>query len=271
MSTRKEKQLILGCDIGNGYGYVSILLNSEKDPLPLIPTVYGIANFGMPTTAYITPPKGEPIEVFQNGKSAEEKYVRKPKQLVSAVKTRLKEGEIGIPDVDKTIKVNQIYSAIARDLIVLAQEELVNKGMEPIYDIVFTFPAAFADDVSLLDEMQQSIENIVINGKNIRVRGRIPEPAAVAIDYLHYNFTVLVYDLGHGTFDTAVVTAQSKGIPYKLHSKAGLPEVGGKDFDEVLYNEICLQLKNQYGYVPQNERKSKEIRVEAIKAKIALS
>lgn len=81
----------------------------------------------------------------------------------------------------------------------------------------------------------------------------------------------MVYDLGHGTFDTAVVTAQSKGTPYVLHSKAGLPEIGGKDFDEVLYQELINALDEQYGYVPKNERQREAVREEAVKAKIALS
>ena len=53
-------------------------------------------------------------------------------------------------------------------------------------DIVFTFPAAFADNVSFLEMMQKNIEKIKINGNKINVLGRLPEPAAVAIDYLHY-------------------------------------------------------------------------------------
>jgi molecular chaperone DnaK (HSP70) len=96
--------------------------------------------------------------------------------------------------------------------------------------------------------MQSAIEQIEIDGQKIHVAGRLPEPAAVAIDYLHYiqhivpeeqrikadQFTVLVNDLGYGTFDTAVVTASSKDQPYVLHAKDGLPEVGGKNFDEVI-------------------------------------
>ena len=107
----------------------------------------------------------------------------------------------------------------------------------------------------------------------------------MAIDYLHYmqhiapedirlkeeQFTVLVYDLGHGTFDTAVVTAQSKGSPYQLHAKNGLPEVGGKDFDRLLYEEFCRQLLEQYEYAPKNERDRQKILQAAIQAKFELT
>ena len=85
------------------------------------------------------------------------------------------------------------------------------------------------------------------------------------------QFTVLVYDLGHGTFDTAVVTAQSKGSPYQLHAKDGLPMVGGKDFDQVLYQEFCRQLREQYDYAPKNERERQKILQAAVQAKFELT
>lgn len=205
--------------------------------------------------------------------------------MVCAIKTRFKEKTINIPNIDKPVETEEIYSAITRDLIYLAEEELKNKNIKPVNDIVFTFPAAFADNVSFLEMMQKNIEKIKINGNKINVLGRLPEPAAVAIDYLHYmqhiapkdirikdkKFTVLVYDLGHGTFDTAVVTAQSEGTPYVLHSKAGLPEIGGKNFDEILYQELVNVLEEQYDYVPKNERMREIVREEAIKKKIELT
>lgn len=281
----EDKKYVLGCDIGNGYGYVSLLMNENEDPVSLFPSKYGLTGIGMPTAAYVTPPEGQEIVVFKNGKTAESIYKSKPTQMVCAIKTRFKEKTINIPNIDKPVETGEIYSAITRDLIYLAEEELKNKNIKPVYDIVFTFPAAFADNVSFLEMMQKNIEKIKINGNKINVLGRLPEPAAVAIDYLHYmqhiapkdiritdkKFTVLVYDLGHGTFDTAVVTAQSEGTPYVLHSKAGLAEIGGKNFDEILYQEFIDVLEEQYDYVPKNERMREFVREEAIKAKIELS
>lgn len=280
-----EKKYVLGCDIGNGYGYVSLLMNEDEDPISLFPHKYGLDGIGMPTAAYVAPPEGKEIIVFKDGKTAEAIYKSNPAQMVRAIKTRFKENTIKIPNVEQPVETGEIYSAITRDLIYLAEEQLKNKNIKPVYDVVFTFPAAFADNVALLEMMQKNIEKIKINGNKINVLGRLPEPAAVAIDYLHYmqhvapkeiritekKFTVLVYDLGHGTFDTAVVTAQDEGTPYVLHSKAGLPEIGGKNFDEVLYQELINVLEEQYGYSPKNERQREIVREEAVKVKIGLS
>lgn len=279
----ENKNRVLGLDIGNGYGYVSLLENPKNDPIPLLPA--SLSTQGMPTTAYVKPPNGEQIDVFSDGRAAEQKYARTPQQLVYAAKTRLPELTLKIPGIERPVQAGHIYAAVAHDLLVLAEKELANKGIPPVYDVVFTFPAAFADNVPVLEIMQENLGKVEINGKPIQVLSRLPEPAAVAIDYLHYmqhiapeqirikknEFTVLVYDLGHGTFDTAIVTAQSEGTPYKMHAKDGLEEVGGKDFDNVLYQELLSVLQKQYGFEPQNEIQRAEIMREAVKAKIALT
>ncbi len=283
MSTAKRKE-VFGCDIGNGFGYISVLGDVNKDPSPMFPSKYKLTAVGMPTSAYIAPPDGAKIEVF-DGRAACDKHKKESDKFIHAVKTRLKQGSIPVPGITKAISVDKIYAAIARDLIRLGNEERKNRGENPIYDIVFTFPASFTKDLNLLNRMQESIENVQINGRNIRVVGRLPEPAAVAIDYLYYmqniapadirlsgdSYTALVYDLGHGTFDVAVVTARSKGEPYQLHINDGLPDVGGKNFDEILYDEICRILKVEYDYIPKNSNARENIRNTAIRIKHELS
>ena len=278
MADTKE---IFGCDIGNGFCCISLLEKSRNDPRRMLPAK--IDRNGMPSVAYVTPPNGDKIEVF-SGSSAIDKYKKRaPEYLVHAIKTRLEESDIDVCGI--TVRTDVIYSAVVRDLIILGNEQRRNMGMEPIYDIVFTFPAAYTNDLSIVNKMENSIKNIVIDGKHINVMARLPEPAAVAIDYLYYmqniapsniriqkkEFTVLVYDLGHGTFDTAVVTARSKGEPFQLHIKDGLSNVGGKNFDDALYNEICGILSSKYNVVPQNSVEREAIRNVAVNIKHKLT
>lgn len=283
MGVMKRKD-VFGCDIGNGFGYISVVKDIMNDPVPMFPPKYKLEAVGMPTSAYIVPPDGSKIEVFE-GRAACDKHKRESDEFIHAVKTRLKEGAIPIPGISNAIAVDRIYAAVARDLIRLGNEERKNRGESPVYEIVFTFPASFTNDLTLLNHMQRSIEDIQIDGHNIKVVGRLPEPAAVAIDYLYYmqniaptnirlsgdSYTVLVYDLGHGTFDAAVVTVRSKGEPYQLHINEGLPDVGGKDFDGILYDEICKILKIDYGYIPKNSNARDVIRNTAIEIKHELS
>ena len=48
----ENKNRVLGLDIGNGYGYVSLLENPKNDPIPLLPA--SLSTQGMPTTAYVS-------------------------------------------------------------------------------------------------------------------------------------------------------------------------------------------------------------------------
>lgn len=275
---------VFGCDIGNGFGFISLLSSVKADPIPMFPPKYRLNLVGMPTSAYITPPDGNKIEVF-DGRSAYDKHKREPEKFVHAIKTRLKEGKVDVPGISSPVSVDLVYAAIVRDLIMLGNEQRKSRAELPVYDVIFTFPASFSGDLPLLNRMQNSIESVRIDGRNIKVVGRLPEPAAAAIDYLYYmqniapksvrirdnSFTTLVYDLGHGTFDAAVVTASSKEEPYQLHMNTGLSDVGGRDFDKILYDEICNTLKNEYGYIPQNNNARETIRLAAIKMKHELS
>ncbi len=275
---------VFGCDIGSKNGYISVLQNVREDPVSMFPKKYQLEEVGMLTSAYIAPPDGETIEVF-DGRAAYDKYVRESDKFIHAVKTRLREGSIPVPGIRKPVNIDRVYAAITRDLIRLGNEERRSRGQDPIYEIVFTFPAAFTDDLTVLNRMQKSIEDLVIDGHKIKVVGRLPEPGAVAVDYLYYmqnlapaeiridkdSYTVLVYDLGHGTFDVAVVTARSSGEPYQLHINDGLPDVGGKDFDNIIYDEIIRILKADYGYTPTNANARDVIRRGAISLKHELS
>ena len=279
--TVNKRRDILGCDIGNAFGFVSILKNAQYDPIPAFLPMYNMNRIGMPTTAYVAPPNGDKIEVF-NGGSAKIKYHRYPERLVDAVKTKLRDNAIHIEGINRVITADEVYAAVARDLVKLANEFRVKNGDEPVYDLVFSFPAEFADNVKLLNRMKDSIEGIQLNGKHLHVVGNIPEPAAAAIDYLYckqYNddsivhnneYTALIYDLGHGTFDTAVVTARKYGDPYELHHFDGI-EIGGKNFDTIIYEEFLKTLKRNYNYVPKSHRAKNRILEKAIEAKLALS
>lgn len=277
---------VFGCDIGNGFGYISLLESADLDPFEMFPTnsTYQLDRIGMPTSAYISPPDGQKIEVF-DGMPACDRHVREADKFIHAVKTRLKEGKIPVPGISKPVSMDRVYASIVRNLVKLGNERRKNEIKEPIYNIAFAYPAKFTDDIALINRMKNSIESITIDGRKLKVIASLPEPAAVAIDYLYYmqnlapndirinsdSFTALVYDLGHGTFDTAVVTAKSKGEPYTLHFSDGNPEVGGKDFDTILYNEILKQLNAKYGYEPRNPNEKETIRKTVVRLKHELS
>lgn len=279
-----------GCDIGNGFGSISELFDSTQDPQLMLASAKDLnPKVGMPTDAYVTPPDAKPIWVYDplEGSAQRQQILRDPANSVRAIKTQLRQDHLNLPGVNALVSPYDVYGAVARDLVRLGNQQRISDGRSPIYDLVFTYPAAFTqypDELTLLNRMQESIENVILDNHHLKVIGRLPEPAAAAIDYLHYlqynapdkksdldEFTVLVFDLGHGTFDLSVVTARSKGEPYQVWANSGLPEdCGGRDFTRRLYDE-AVDLLLQDDYKLQNTRDEEILLREVEDAKHMLS
>lgn len=279
-----------GCDIGNGFGSIAELFDPAKDSQLMLTSAKDLnPKVGMPTDAYVTPPDAKPIWVYDplEGSARRRQILRDPANSVRAIKTQLRQDHLNLPGVNVPVSPYDVYGAVARDLVRLGNQQRISDGRSPIYDLVFTYPAAFTqypDEVTVLNRMQESIENVTLDNHHLKVIGRLPEPAAAAIDYLHYlqdnapdkksdldEFTVLVFDLGHGTFDLSVVTARSKGEPYQVWANSGLPEdCGGRDFTRRLYDE-AVDLLLQEDYKLQNAHDEEMLLREVEDAKHTLS
>ncbi|MBO4699566.1 Hsp70 family protein [bacterium] len=96
--------------------------------------------------------------------------------------------------------------------------------------------------------------------ENIKVVGTIAEPAAAALDYLAEfagtteKTTVLVYDLGGGTFDLALVSAYPQGKENKAGHKYYYDiintrgeKVGGKEFDDIMFDLLMRKFSEKLG------------------------
>ncbi len=283
---RLKMREVLGVDVGNQNAFVSVVVVEKEDPKALIPNELPM---GMPTSVYVVPPKGEVIQVYNkrqtNANSVERNILRKPGCGIRALKTRMEEAYIKLDGVEKPVAVDKIYAEIVKAVVTLANEERVFQKKEPLYEIVLTYPAAYRDKPEILNRMKKSVESIMLDGHALKILGILPEPAAVAVDYLNYmqniapeeirlkenQFNVVVYDLGHGTFDTALVTARSKGEPYKVLAYEADLESAGKAFDGILEAEILRQLKEKHDYTPKNERERERIRVSAVETKHKLT
>lgn len=271
---------VLGIDIGNGFGYCSLLSDENRDPDILLSDAF--RRDGLPTDAYVD----QDGRILVRGIAS--MISRRPGRGIHAIKQHLAAGEtITLRDRDSTVQVSadKVYQAIARELLDMANRERLAVRQEPIYRLVLTYPAEFKDNKSILARMKNSVESIELEGgKRYEVIGMLPEPAAVAFDYLYYmrhlavenrldranSFTVIVYDLGHGTFDTALVSAQENSDKYTVYASEGLPDVGSKNFDEALMEELLRQLKDKYGKAPGDGRRE-ELRRLAVRFKHELT
>ncbi len=264
---KRENSPVMGCDIGNAYAYVSVAESSDRDPTVLMKEEY--IKTGMPTSAFVPESPDEPIQVCDLKLGTPAKLMRThPTQVVEAVKRCFTQNTITLKvsgikgTTTRTVKPEEVYAAIVRDLVIMANASRTKVKREPIYDLVFTYPAAFLGDNKARERMQDAIESVSIDGHKLHVVSSLPEPAAVALDHLYYTrqiqpgsedskpkgLTVLVVDLGHGSLDLAVVTAtdQAGERPYVVHSYGTTPTpLGGIDFDYALGKHIRELLKNE--------------------------
>jgi len=136
-----------------------------------------------------------------------------------------------------------------------------------IKDAVITVPAYFNDS-----QRQATKDAGSIAGLN--VRRVINEPTAAALAYgLNKNRddgTVIVYDLGGGTFDVSALTL-SQGV-FEVLATNGDTSLGGEDFDTCLLNHLVLCFKKETGIdLSKDKLALQRLKEAAEKAKIEVS
>lgn len=140
----------------------------------------------------------------------------------------------------------EISSMILKKIVKDANDELKQTGVikdgEEIKDVVITCPAYFG-----MNERQATKTAGELAGLN--VLNIINEPTAAAISYGvsggDKNETVLVYDLGGGTFDITVMNIAGGNI--SVVCTGGDDQLGGKDWDECLMEYVEERYEEENG------------------------
>lgn len=140
----------------------------------------------------------------------------------------------------------EISSMILKKIVNDANEELRQIGVlqdgKVVKNVVITCPAYFG-----MNERQATKAAGELAGLN--VLNIINEPTAAAISYgvsgNDKNETVLVYDLGGGTFDITVMSVAGSDI--SVVCTGGDDQLGGKDWDEALIEYITERYEEENG------------------------
>lgn len=163
----------------------------------------------------------------------------------------------------------QISGLILKNLVDVANHRSVIKTNK----IVVTIPATFND--LQREELKQAADSV-----GLQIVRFINEPisATIAYEFMNQEFieddentkrNILVFDLGAGTLDISFIQANRDN--YKILAFDGDPFLGGRDWDNCLYQYVTNELKKMYSYkqfTPQIEAK---IRQKCEIAKINLS
>src|SRR4051812_46416643 len=242
----------VGIDLGTTNSVVSVLEGGE-------PSVIANAEGARTTPSIVAFARNGEVLV---GEVAKRQAVTNPDRTIRSVKREM--GSNWAIDIDGKKYTPQEISA--RVLMKLKRDAEAYLG-ETITDAVITVPAYFNDS-----QRTATKEAGEIAGFNVlRI---INEPTAAALAYGldkgSKEQTILVFDLGGGTFDVSLLELADGVIEVKATS--GDNHLGGDDWDERIIDHLVKTFRGQYGIdLAQDKMAMQRLREAAEKAKIELS
>lgn len=180
------------------------------------------------------------------GNEAKRSIEIEPEKTVQFIKRKMgKEQDCVILD-GKEYHAPEISAWILKKIVNDANDELIQTGVieegQEIKDVVITCPAYFG-----MNERQATKTAGKLAGLN--VLNIINEPTAAAISYgvsgNQKEETVLVYDLGGGTFDITVMNISGNEI--SVVCTGGDDQLGGKDWDECFMDYVMQRYEEETG------------------------
>ena len=190
-------------------------------------------------------------------------------QLVSAKEMTVAEVKRKMGTSESVIMAGKKFSPVEISSIILKELKRIGEDFlkEEITGAVITVPANFND-------AQRQATKEAGEKAGFVVERIINEPTAAAlafgIDNLDKEGKILVYDLGGGTFDVSVLEMIEGSLD--VMASRGINHLGGKDFDEVIVEEVIKSFLDEHGIDLSRDLKAvSRIKDEAEKAKITLS
>lgn len=176
------------------------------------------------------------------GRAAKARIMISPEKTVSSAKRfmgdRRKIYRIG----HRSLSPTNIATIILRRLVESASQKLEKK----VWDAVITVPAYF-------NEAQREDTKRAGEEAGLNVLRLVPEPTAAAIAYgldKGKDQTIMVYDLGGGTFDVSILAVKKN--TFEVRAVGGDTQLGGDDFDQILMTWASEKFFRQTGVSPRS-------------------
>ncbi|MCL1791624.1 MAG: molecular chaperone DnaK [Peptococcaceae bacterium] len=242
---------VIGIDLGTTNSCVAVLEGGEAVVIPnaegarTTPSVVGFSKTGERLV----------------GQVAKRQAVSNPDNTVMSIKRHMG-SDYKVTLEGKTYSPQEISAMILQKMRADAEAYLGTS----VNQAVITVPAYFTDS-----QRQATKDAGTIAG--LEVLRIINEPTAAALAYgleKEADQTILVYDLGGGTFDVSILELSQGMVEVKATS--GNNHLGGDDFDKRLMDYIVAEFKKSHGVDLSKDRMAEQrLRESAEKAKIELS
>ena len=244
---------VIGIDLGTTNSVVSVMEGGE-------PTV--ITN---PEGSRITPSVVGFTKDGQRliGQLARRQAVSNPDRTIASIKRHMGEKDYKVTVDDKSYTPQEISAMVLQKLKSDAEAYLG----ETVSQAVITVPAYFNDSQRQATKDAGKIAGLEV----LRI---INEPTAAALAYgldkVDEEQTILVFDLGGGTFDVSILEL-GDGV-FEVKATNGDTHLGGDDFDKRIVDWMVAEFKRENGIDLSADKMSAQRLVEAAeKAKIELS
>src|SRR5437870_9852852 len=264
---------VIGIDLGTTNSVVAVMEGGE--PAVIVnqeggrttPSVVGFTKEGerlvgqVAKRQAVTNPENTVFSIkrFMGRKHAEvsQETARMPYQVVKAAN-----GDAWVEVRGKKHSPPEISAMILQKLKAAAEDHIGEK----VADAVITVPAYFND-------AQRTATRDAGKIAGLNVLRIINEPTAAALAYgldKKTSETVLVFDLGGGTFDVSILEV-GEGV-FEVKATAGDTHLGGDDFDKRVVDWLAEEFRREQGIDLRQDRQALQRLTEAAeKAKIELS
>lgn len=243
---------VIGIDLGTTNSVVAVMEGGEPTVITnqegsrLTPSVVGFAK------------NGERLV----GQLAKRQAVSNPDRTISSIKRHMGEGSYRVTVDDKKYSPEEISAMILQKLKADAEAYLG----ETVSQAVITVPAYFNDSQRQATKDAGKIAGLDV----LRI---VNEPTAASLAYgidKTDDHTIMVYDLGGGTFDVSILDV-GDGV-FEVKATNGDTHLGGDDFDKKIMDWMVDEFKKAEGIDLSTDRMAMQrLREAAEKAKIELS